>query len=165
MKTIELALEPIIGYLISIKRDFINGWFELEVGLPKNWVYDNNKIIECEVLNQSDSGKIVKISPKNLDVSVDDLISFLEIVIETNNRIAEKEKEFTDKMNEMKVHLESEAKKFYKELDELKDNSFKHNNDNFVKGLTPEKKTEVKKRIKANLSNKSKSETIDAIKE
>ena len=126
MNTIELALEPITGYLLSIKRNTVNGCYELEIGIPSGWVYDeDNDNITCEETNKSDAGKLIKISPKNEDVIIDDLIDFVEIIIDTNNRIAEKEKQFTDKMQEMKNVLEIEAKKFYKELDDLKEKSFK----------------------------------------
>jgi len=132
MKTIDSALQPITGFLISITRDTVNGWYEIEIGLPKGWVFDENDEIKCEVLNKTDAGSLVKISPKKSDILIDDLISFVEIIIQTNKRIAEKEKEFTDKMEEMKMALEKEARKFYEELDELKDNSFKKISENFV---------------------------------
>jgi hypothetical protein len=132
MKTIELALQPITGYLISISRNTVSGWYELEVGIPKGWVFDENDEIKCEVLTKTDAGSLVKISPKNADAVIDDLVAFVEVILETNKKIADKEKEFTDKMEEMKGKLEKEAKKFYEELDELRQNSFKKNNDNFV---------------------------------
>lgn len=138
MKPIELALEPVAGHLISITRDTLHGWYEIEIGLPSTWVFDENDEIACEVLSKNDSGKLIKISPKNEDVVIDDLITFVEIIIDTNKKIAEKEKQFTDRMQEMKGVLEKEAKKFYEELDELKINSFKNLNDNFVKALRPE---------------------------
>ena len=126
MKPVESALEPTNGYIKSFTRNPVEGWWELEVALPIAWVYDeDNADIKCEVLNKSDIGKLIKISPKNLDVVVDDLITFVEIIIETNKKIADKEKEFTSKMQEMKGMLEDQAKKFYQELDELRVNSFK----------------------------------------
>lgn len=135
MKTIEAALEPVTGFLLSIKRNPMNGWYEIEIGLPNSWVFDENNEIKCEIISKSDAGKLVKIVPKNDKIVIDDLITFVEIIIETNKKIAEKEKEFTDRMEQMKGMLESEAKKFYEELDELKSNSFKKHNDNFVKEL------------------------------
>jgi len=146
MKTIEAALEPITGYLISISRDTINGCYELQVGIPNNWVFDENEEVKCEVLSKADVGKLIKISPKGNDVVIDDLITFVEVIIETNKKIAEKEKQFTDKMEEMKSLLEKEAKKFYEELDELKDNSFKHLSDSFVKNLHSDEKKETRGR-------------------
>lgn len=139
MKEIDLALQPISGYLISIKRNTVDGWYELEIGLPKTWVFDENNKISCEVLNESDSGKLIKISPRKSDVLIDDLISFVEIIIKTNQQIAEKELEFSEIMQEMKGVLEDKAKKFYKELDELKESSFKIAGDKFVDALEDEK--------------------------
>lgn len=142
MKTINIALQPVEGYLISITRSTVNGWYELEVGIPKGWVFDENDEISCEILSELDKGNVVKISPKKADVLIDDLVTFVEVVIETNRKIADKEKEFTNRMEEMKGKLEEEAKKFFEELDELKQNSFKKNSETFVE---KKKETRVKK--------------------
>jgi len=158
MNTIDSALQPITGYLISIKRNTVKGWYELEIGVHKSWVYDDNEQIKCEVLSESSAGKLIKISPKNQNVLIDDLVSFVEIIIRTNARIADKEKQFTDKMEEMKGMLEKEAKKFYEELDELKENSFKNNNENFVKNLHSTEKKPRKPR-----TSKPKIEATDTI--
>jgi hypothetical protein len=146
MKPIELALQSVEGYLLSIARNPVDGWYEIEVGLPSNWVYDQNNEINCEVLDKTEAGSLIKISPKNTDIEIDDLIAFVEIIIDTNKKIAEKEKQFTDKMQEMKGVLETEAKKFYQELDELRANSFKNNNNDFVKNLRPEGEKEKRHR-------------------
>lgn len=140
MKTIDLALQPVTGYLISITRNTKNGWYELEMGIPKNWVYDETDEISCEILDESETGKLVSVAPKNEDILIDDLITFLKIIILTNEKIAEKQLEFESKMQEMKVSLEAEAKKFYKELDELRENSFTTLNDNLVNGVNENEK-------------------------
>ena len=145
MKTIESALHPTDGYITAFTRNTVEGWWELEVGIPKSWVFNENNEIKCEVISESDFGKLIKVSPKNANVVVDDLVSFVEIIIKTNEKIAEKEQEFGNEMAEMKKMLEEKAKKFYQELYELKENSFKKNNDDFVKSLQSEK--EEKKRV------------------
>jgi hypothetical protein len=147
MKAIESALLPITGYLISITRNTVDGWYELEIGIPKGWVYDeHHKDINCEIIDENETGKLIKISPKNNSVEIDDLVIFVEIILEINKKIAEKEREFTDKMQELKGVLENEAKKFYGELDELKVNSFKNLNINFEKTLHPEEKKKRRSR-------------------
>lgn len=135
MKPIELALDSTTGYINSFTRNTLEGWWEVEVGLPVTWVFDENSKISCEIIFENEVGKLIKVSPKKHDVVIDDLIEFIEIIIKTNEKIAEKEKQFTDKMQEMKNHLEEEAIKFYRELDELRENSFKKNNENFTKTL------------------------------
>src|ERR1035437_2878721 len=146
METIESILEPITGYLISITRNTIDGWYEMEIGIHKGWVFDDNKEIKCEVINENETGKIIKISPKNNKVIIDDLIAFVKIIIQTNGKIVEKEKEFTVKMQQMKGVLEKEVKKFYEDLDELKMNSLKNLNAEFEKSLH----TEAKKKKTSN---------------
>jgi hypothetical protein len=140
MKTVELALKPITGYLISIKRNTVNGWYEFEIGIHANWVVGENDKIACEILNENESGKLLKISPKKDTIGIDDLILFVEAIINTNKKIAEKEKQFTDKMEQMKGVLEKEARKFYDDLAILKDTSFK----NLTKSLELEKMPDKK---------------------
>lgn len=135
MKIIEDILEPTNGYIISFIRNTVNGWWEIEVGLPKTWVFDENKEIKCEILKENEIGKLIKISPKSNNVVIDDLIKFVEIIIETNQKIVEKEQEFANEMQKMKNVLEDKAKKFYEELDTLKINSFKNLNENFANSL------------------------------
>lgn len=132
MKKIEAALHSVDGYLISITRDTVNGWYELQVGLPTGWVFDENDKISCEVVEEADAGYLVKIAPKIQEIVVDDLIAFLQAIISTNEKIAKKEEQFTKKMEAMKNKLEQEAKKFYTDLDELKEKSFKTVNSEFV---------------------------------
>lgn len=132
---IEKALEPTSGYVISMTRDTVHGWYELEVGIPSNWVYSGNENINCEILNEvKDVGRIIKVTQKNDEVNVDDLYYFVELIIHTNQKIAEKEEQFKTKMSEMKNLLEKEAKSFYEELDKLKEDSFKD-----LTGNTPKK--------------------------
>jgi hypothetical protein len=145
MKVIEAALQPTDGYITSFIRNTVEGWWELEIGLPKTWIFNDNDEIKCEVLTENEVGKLIKISPKNPNVVIDDLVLFVEIVIETNEKIAKKEQEFGGEMAEMKKMLEEKAKKFYEELDELKENSFKKNSEEFVKTLQSQK--EEKKKV------------------
>jgi len=135
MKTIEAALSNVDGYLISISRDTIKGWYEIEIGLPAGWVFDENDKIGCEVLIDEDEGKLIKVSSKTEGIVIDDLIGFLEIIIATNLKIAEKEKQFTDSLEEKKRELEIWAKGFYKEMDDLKEISFKKVGEKFVDSL------------------------------
>jgi len=146
MKPIHEKLEPTDGYITSFTRNTVEGWWEVEVGLPASWVFDENSKIGCEVVMENEIGKLIKVSPKKNNIYIDDLITFVEVIIKTNEKIAEKEKQFTDKMQEMKGILEKEAKKFYQELDELKENSFKKNNDDFDKNLDKAKTTQRKPR-------------------
>jgi hypothetical protein len=132
MKIIESIIEPITGYLKCMVRNTEKGWYELEVGIHKNWVFDENNEIGCEIIAELDGGKLIKIFPKNENIVIDDLFLFVEVIIKTNEQIAEREKQFAAQMEEMKKSLELQASEFYKELDELKENSFKKINDNFV---------------------------------
>ncbi len=143
MKPIESALKPIEGYLISLTRNTQKGWYFLTIGIPKGWVFTENDEISCTVIEKLEGGNIIEIAPKNKNIVEDDLVNFVEIIIETNEKIAQKEREFTDEMQEMKKMLEEKAKKFYEELDELKDNSFKKNSDEFVKSLQSQTTTET----------------------
>jgi hypothetical protein len=145
MKDIEAILAPITGYMKSLYRNPQQGWYEMEIGIPKNWVFDENDEIAIETLSENEVGRMLRISPKNQNVVADDLVLFVEIIINTNQRIAEKELEFKRQMEDMKSGLETKAREFFKELDELKENSFRKLNDNFVSGLAETKKTRRKR--------------------
>lgn len=140
MKPVQAALAPTDGYIQSWIRNTVEGWWEFEVGLPATWVFDENSKISCEVVVENDVGKLIKVAPKSHNVVVDDLLAFVEVIIETNEKIAAKEKEFTDRIQKMKEVLEKEALEFYTDLDELKENSFKKNNEDFDKTLSKPKK-------------------------
>lgn len=124
MSTVEELLSPIAGYLFSITRDTVNGWYVLEIGVPAKWVYKDNEYIGCEIIDENEDGKLVKIYPKIEKIVLDDLINYVTIIIATNRRIAEKEAEFQEKMEQIKKELEKDASKFYEELDILKKSSF-----------------------------------------
>lgn len=135
MKPIEAALDPSDGKINTFKRDTIKGWWEIEVGIPSKWVFEENNNIGTEIIFENKLGKLIRVYPKNHDIVIDDLVTYIDVVIKTNEKIAEKEKQFTDKMEQMRTMLEIEAEKFYVELDELRDNSFKKNNAEFNETL------------------------------
>ena len=140
MKPVEQSLTSTDGYINSFSRNTLKGWWELEIGVPVKWVFDENSKIGCEITFETDLGKLIKIFPKEDSVVIDDLIEFVEVIIKTNEVIAEKEKEFKETMNEMKDTLEERAKDFYKELEEIRENSFKKNNESFTKTLNNDAK-------------------------
>lgn len=125
MGKVEEALSPISGYLSTIARDTVNGWYYLEIGLPNSWVFNESNDVSCEIIREVEEGKLIKVAPKNEKVTLDDLIIFVEFIVETNFQIAEKEKQFSAEMENMKKMLEEKATKFYEELDDIKKHSFK----------------------------------------
>lgn len=124
IESVESVLNKIGSEFLTLNRNTMKGWHELEIGIPPDWIFRENKNIGCEIILDIEKGKIIRIFPKKMGIIVDDLISFVMIIAETNNRIAEKELEFTNKMNEEKERLEIEAKSFYNELHDLRESSF-----------------------------------------
>lgn len=162
MGVIQDNLKSVEKYLTSISRNTMKGWYEIEVGVYSSWVFDSNKDIKCDVLvDDADKGKLLKISPKSDKITVDDLIRFVELIIETNERIAEKEKEFAKEMEKMKEILENKAKSFYDELDSLKDSSFKNLTINLEKKNLNKKDSQDEKPKKTRGRPPKKSETIN----
>lgn len=121
---VEEALNKIAGYFSSLKRNTEEGTHELEVGIPANWVYKDNNYIGCEIIHETNDGKLLRIYPKTDKIVIDDLINFVTVIIGTNKKIAEKEAEFQEQMELVKKELESRASKFYDDLDILKKSSF-----------------------------------------
>ena len=148
MKPIESALSKIDGFLDTIKRNTQTGNYELEIGIPVNWVYASNDIISCDVLQKTDKGAFIKISSPYEDVTIDELIEFVNTIISTNSKIAKMEEEFEEKLNKEKEKLEEFAENFYKKLDEVKETSFSNlTNEN-------EENTEVDEVINKELEEK-----------
>jgi hypothetical protein len=145
MKEIETILEPITGYLVKIIRNPQEGWYEMEVGIPNDWVFNENNEIGVEVITETDLGKILKIFPKSQGIGIDDLVLYVIIVINTNKKIAEKQEEFKRQLQEMKRGIEERATEYFKQMDELKENSFKKLSDNFLEGLAKVKKPRKKR--------------------
>lgn len=144
MDHIETTLKPLIGYFVSLERNTVEGWFELKIGLPSNWEYRSNDVIDCELLNESENGKLLKIKPKKNKVSSDDLIDFAVLIVQTNEEIAKKEEEFEKKMQKYKKNLEKEINEFYDNLDKKRKESF----ENFGNTKLPEvNENKVKKTV------------------
>lgn len=124
MSVIQKKIESLDGYLFSIKRDTENGWYYLEVGLPKSWIFRGNDIINCKKINEWDEGNLIQIEPNENNVTIDDLIKFTHIILKTNEKIIAKEKEFEEKITKIKEELNVERNEFFSELDSLRDKSF-----------------------------------------
>ena len=122
---IQETLNPLSEYLISMERDTVNGWFELNIGIPNKWVLFETEEIKTSIVSENNVGKLVKIKPTSEDIAVDDLYRFLGVIIDNNNKIAEKEKEFIAEMENVKNSLAEKEKRFYDELEEMKKNAFK----------------------------------------
>jgi hypothetical protein len=125
MKTIDSILEQISGFLVSINHDTSRGCYEMIIGIPSTWTFNENKNISCEILDENKNGKLIKLSPKVNYIGVDDLVQFTILIIETNKIIADKEEEFLKKIEGIKNLLEEEITKHNGDVDELKEASFK----------------------------------------
>lgn len=147
-RIVEEALAPIAGYFISMSVDTVTGFYILEIGIPDKWAFSNSNNIKCDILAENDEGKILKISSENEETSIDDLIDFVSVIINTNMKIAKKEEEFEERMNSMKKQLEDEARRFYAELDTLKDNSFKKLAENLNLNPNDKKKRQYNRKEK-----------------
>ena len=152
MKEIQSILEPITGYLKSIDRNPMEGWYEMTVAIPKDWAFNENNEIAVEVITESEIGKLLKIIPKSPTVVIDDLVLYVIIVIDTNKKIAEKELEFKEQLEEMKKGIEKKASEYFKQLDDLKVNSFAKLSDSFVNGLNETKKERKKRTPKIHVA-------------
>lgn len=146
---IDNTLKPLDGYLISIVRDTINGWYEIKFGIPASWVYDeSNKDVACIVENSTDKGILLKVHPKKENVTIDDLIQFLQNLMKVNIVIQKKQDEFKERMKEHKSVIQEETDKFCELIDNLKLNAFNleesdDSEDQEIK-KTPEKTTTKK---------------------
>jgi len=147
--TLNDIIKPIEGCLLSINRNTINGWYEIEIGIPENWIFDSNEHINCTVLNKSSVGVLLKIYPNNDTVTIDNLIDFVKIIIEINKKIEERENEFNESVNKLKLSLEKEREKYLNDTEKIKSDLIKmFKKYDVVNKLEPDDKTKNKTKIK-----------------
>ena len=126
MKPIEKALNKLEGYLLSIERDVMKGHYELKVGIPKKWVYESTDKVECEVIHSTKEGDVVKVFALEDDIIIDDLILFVNIIIDTNKQIAEMQEKHKLEKEKTIEKMEAEELAFSKEIEDMAKNSFKN---------------------------------------
>jgi hypothetical protein len=107
-----------------MKRDVNKGWYFLEIGIPKKWVIKGTSLINIKKIIESEDGVLYEIIPKDENLIVDDLYEFVDLVVQTNQEIEKRELEFKESINQVKKDLEDKAKKFYDELDKMREKSF-----------------------------------------
>lgn len=121
------AIKQIDGYLLSIYPDIELGCYALKMGINADWEFENNEMIVCNSINETDSGKIIEIKPNenyHEEVKIDDLITFAKFIIKVNEEIAEKEKEFKLTIKKEKEEFEERIKSFYDSLSDMKSKTF-----------------------------------------
>lgn len=133
MGEINEKLEPIERNFFKLYRNIEKGWYEVEIGLPAKWVFKNNKVIECELVNESDVGKMIIVRPKraNNGVLADELIEFVQLIVNINQEIADREEEFDIKMEQEKKKIEEVVGGFYEKMDVLRKESFEKFGEDF----------------------------------
>ena len=149
MKVLERILEKIDGYLMGIERNTDTGNYELTVGIPADWVYKDGDNIGFEVIKESKVGTLLKIFSKKDNVVIDDLIEFVNIVIDTNKKIVEMQEEFEMKLAETRKKLEDEVLGFEEMMEKVKEESFKS-----IEEEAKKKKEELKKEKKEEIIEK-----------
>lgn len=150
MENIENKLDEIKDYCFLIKRNSDEEWWELEIGIPSSWEVKDNKDIGFTILNENNVGKQLHVFPKKNNVSIDDLILYVKIIIKTNEEISEKEEKFTEFIKKEKENLENSIKKFYEKLEEDKINAFKNLSSSLDKTFTENKQKKVDPKIEKN---------------
>ena len=125
MKNVQENFNTIKEYLFSMESEPLNGWYSFKIGLPKKWVCSGNDLIDCVKLDESDEGVLYKLTPKDESIIIDDLIGFVNFVIEINNEIEEKERFYQEEKDRLSQLLNEKLGKTFTELTDLKKESFK----------------------------------------
>jgi len=142
MRAVEKALSKLDKYLYLIKRDTVNGWYVLEMGIPASWTHKTTTKVASEELDGTEKMKMIQINPNEDyegDVSIDDLLDYATQVISNNKKIEKMREDFEKKMLEIKEKLEEEYEKFEEEIDELEEGLYEKNE------TTQPKKQRIKK--------------------
>lgn len=143
---IQKAFEKLEGRLLSLERNTTKGYYELKVGLPSTWIYETNDDIDVEVIVETENGVLLLLSPTNDEVTLDDMIDYINIVIDANEEIARKEEEFLKKMEKVTESLKAEKESFYESLEEFRKKRFNLLKEEEEKPKTSKPKTISKKK-------------------
>jgi len=125
MGTIKKILDKLEGKLLSIERNTEQGKYELTIGIPTSWVYKSTDYVAVEEIAKNNDGVLLRVFSNDDAVYVDDLVEFVKVIIDTNEKIAQKEDEYNKFMEKRKKELQDEFSKYENELDELRERSFK----------------------------------------
>jgi hypothetical protein len=116
-------------YLIKITNDFDKGVFVFQVGFPEKWFYKSNEHVECQKIANIEqegesAGFIIEIFPKKEDIYIEEVVNFIVKTVETNNRIAEMEELFMEKMKTEKQKMLKEVEEFSSQIENFRMSSF-----------------------------------------
>jgi len=124
MKSIEETVKTLEGYLYLLQRNPEEGYYEIQIGVPPKWKFKSNKFIECDVLKESDKGKLISIYPKKKSVTIDDLFGFAIKIVEVNLKALEIEQQLKEKIKNFKEQLIEEQKTANEEMEDYLDSAF-----------------------------------------
>lgn len=147
-KVLDEALTKLDGYLISITRNTETSQYEIQVGIPKDWIYEENDMIGFDVDLENELGSVIKVYGKTTDIVIDDLIHYVNVIIDTNKRIAEMQEEFERKLEEEKEAIVKKVSDFQNQINQMKQQSFSAEKEEKEekKKITRNKKTTTKKK-------------------
>ena len=116
---VQEQLEKIKEYLISIENYYENDGWILKIGLPSKWVVNNNELINVSMVTEMDEGKIISIRPMGDNVTIDVLLEFVMLIIQTNQAIIDKQKEFELEIKKMENEIAEKTKGYFSEISKL----------------------------------------------
>jgi hypothetical protein len=125
MQSLDSVLKPLSNNLILIRKNLDNNQYEIEMGIPKDWIFEKNNNIDCEVLGENENGKLIKIMPLNEKVLIDNLIIFAEKIVMVNEEIEKQKVEFEKKMEETRITLINQFMEFHNDMEKKITLSFK----------------------------------------
>lgn len=148
-KPVAEKLKPIDGYVLGVNRNTENGYYELNIGVPKDWEILTSKTILSEViLHHEENGDILRIYSKDEDVVIDDLLDFVIEIVKSNEEIEQIQRELDEELANKRKNLEAELKMIYETFENRKKQLLGKN-----KPETQELKTNGKKTRKTKTEN------------
>jgi hypothetical protein len=100
--------------------------YELYLGIPNDWVYsEKNGLIDIELIHQLEENSIVKVSSKDDDVSIDDIIDTAKALISKNQELEKRKQQHKEEMENLAKILVEKEKSFLEYVDTVKENTLK----------------------------------------
>jgi hypothetical protein len=147
MRAVEKALHKLEGRIAQIKRNPNTAKYEIQVAFPKNWHFQSTKNFELENILGSENGVLLNLSTSSDEISIDDMLDYIQQIVDTNEAIEREEKALEEQMEAEKKAIEKKFLESYKKIQKMKEQGLKSKQSSKTTRKKQPKKTTPKREI------------------
>lgn len=125
MGVIQNELIDIDRFIMSITKNPENDTYEFQIGIPPKWEFSSNDNIDVEVITAVEQGSVLKLTTKDENITFDDFVEFIKLIVDVNIAIEEQNKELNEVLNKQKMEMEAIVSQKLTAIEKMKENAFK----------------------------------------